>query len=159
MFDINVEKKKTSANNVSIFRKVNHIENRTIFVISTSFINNTPRKSNHWIKIMSEIVAENPRNFHIINSYLLMGFDNIRKMVFPSISLKSNWLPTNKTHSNEKISIIASQKSVTTFVSSPIVSFPNSIENAINANANTRMRYRNLFLIISLKVFNAMLNM
>ena len=40
-----------------------------------------------------------------INSYLLIGFERMRKIVFPSISLNKSWLPTNKTPINQKISI------------------------------------------------------
>jgi hypothetical protein len=65
-------------------------------------------------KIINEIVAENQRNFHIINSYLFIGFDKIKNIVFHSISLKRSCDQTNKIHINQKISIIDNQKSTIT---------------------------------------------
>jgi hypothetical protein len=41
MFDIKLEKKKTSASNISSFKKVKNIENSINFVISISLKNNT----------------------------------------------------------------------------------------------------------------------
>lgn len=91
-------------------------------------------------KTIKNITSPNQKNFHKINSYLLIGFDNIKNIVFHSISLNKSWLQTNKTQINQKISIIAIQKSVITFWSSPIVSFHKDKEKIINKNANNKIR-------------------
>jgi hypothetical protein len=101
---------------------------------------------------------ENQRNFQTINSYLFIGFDKIKNIVFPSISLNKSWLQTNKTLTNQKISIIASQKSTITLLSSQIVSFHKETEKTIKIKAKKMIKYKNLFLIISLNVFKAMFN-
>ena len=108
---------------------------------------------------MRNIVDEKPRNFHRINSYLFIGFERIRNIVFPSISLNKSWLQTNNTQISQKISIIASPKSTIILLSSPIVSFPSKREKTINTKAKNIIKYKNLFLTISLNVFSAMLNM
>ncbi|MDP2396211.1 MAG: hypothetical protein Q8S84_08230 [bacterium] len=64
---------------------------------------------------------------------------------------------TKSTHTNQNISIIANQKSTIILVSSQIVSLPNAIEKTMNTKAKNRIKYKNLFLTISLNVFNAIL--
>jgi hypothetical protein len=86
------------------------------------------------------MVAENHRNFQRINSYLFIGFDKIRKIVFHSISLNSSCVPVNSTHTSPKTSIIASPKSTIILSSSPIVSFQRTIENMIKIKAKKSMR-------------------
>lgn len=104
------------------------------------------------------MTREKPKNFHKINSYLFIGLDKIKKIVFQSISLKSNWLQTKITEIKENNSIIASQKSRIILLSSQIVNFHKDIENIIKIKAKNIIKYRNLFLIISLKVFIVMFN-
>jgi hypothetical protein len=120
--------------------------------------NNTPKNNIAWNNTIKNIVQLKPKNFHKINSYLSIGFDNIRKIVFHSISLKSNWLHTNNTQTIQNISIIASQKSTIILLSSHIVSCHNKIEKIINTKAKNKIKYKNLFLTISLNVLNEMLN-
>lgn len=110
-----------------------------------------------WNKTTKNITNEKPKNLPKINSYLFIGLDKIKNIVFPSTSLKSNWLHTNKTEINENISIIARPKSTITLLSSQIVSFPKAREKIIKTSAKKIIKYKNLFLIISLKVFNAIL--
>ncbi len=104
-------------------------------VISISFKNNTSKKTIDCNKIINVIVIENHKNFHNINSYLLIGLLKIKKIVLPSISLKSNWLHTNKTQTNQKTSIIDNQKSTIILLSSQIVNFQSVIEKRIKTNA------------------------
>ncbi len=158
MFDINVDRKKTIASKASSLNSVNNIENIIKCVISISFKNNTHKNSSACKNTISNIVIENHRNFQSMNSYLFIGLLSIRKMVFHSTSLKSNWLHTNNTHISQNTSIILNQKSTIILLSSHIVSFQSIIEKAINANAKNIIIYRNLFLTISLNVFSAMLN-
>jgi hypothetical protein len=103
-------------------------------------------------------VPEKPKNFPSIKSRLLIGFESIRKIVFHSISLNRSWLPTKRTQIRPNTSIIESQKSKITLSSSQIVSFHKAKENKINTNAKKRIKYRNLFRTISLKVFFAIFN-
>lgn len=153
MFDIKVEKKKTNDKSISSLKNVNNKENKINLVISKSFINNTTKNNIDWKNIIRNKVNENHKNFHKINSYLFMGLLNIRKIVFHSISLNNNWEPINKTHTKPNISIIANQKSIIIFWSSHIVSFQSRSENMIKTNAKKSIKYKNLFLTISLKVF------
>ena len=134
------------------------IAHRMRYVRVISWNNNTPKNKTAWAKIIRQMVRENQRYFQSIKSCLLKGFERIKKIVFPSTSLKRSWLPTNKTQIIQNISIIASQKSTMTFSHSPIVSFPSASENIINIQAKKSIRYKNLFLTISLNVFFAILN-
>jgi hypothetical protein len=59
-------------------------------VISMSLINITPKNKIACNTIIKRIQRENHKNFHIINSYLLIGFDKIKNIVFHSISLNNN---------------------------------------------------------------------
>ena len=61
----------------------------------------------------------------------------------------------NCTQISQKISIRASQKSKVTFSPSQIVSFPSQTDNKRNKTANTKIKYKNLFLIISFNVLSA----
>lgn len=158
IFDIKVEKKNTNHNKISSLKNVNSREKEIRLVISMSFKKRTIRNSTDCSRTIKNIVAENPKNLPNINSYLLIGLLNIKKIVFHSISLNSNCDQTNKTHTSQKISIIASQKSTIILLSSQIVSFPNKIEKTINTKAKNKIRYKILFLIISLKVFSAIFN-
>ena len=90
IFDINVDKKNTKASVISNFKKVLISDQIIIFVISISLKNNTVRKTKDWKRIIKNITIENHINFQIINSYLSIGLLNIRKMVFPSISLNKS---------------------------------------------------------------------
>ena len=129
------------------------IKEKTIsFVISMSLKSKTHKNKTDCKNIIKNIVAENQKNFQRINSYLLIGLDNIKNMVFHSISLKRSWDQTNKTQINQNISIIASQKSTIIFLSSQIVNCQSIIEKAIKTKAKNTIMYRNLFLTISLKV-------
>ncbi len=158
MFDINVEKKNTKASNISNFKNVN-IKLMTIkWSIGIDLNNNTQRNNNAWKNTITAIVPENPKNFQRINSYLPIGFDNIRKIVFPSTSLNSNWLHTNNTPINQNISIIDNPKSTIILLSSQSVNCPKTREKIINKNQKNKIIYKNLFLTISLKVLNAILN-
>jgi hypothetical protein len=60
------------------------------FVISIFCQKSTPKKTIASNKTIRKIISENPRIFHKINSYLLIGFDKIKNIVFHSTSLKSN---------------------------------------------------------------------
>lgn len=158
MFDIKVDKNKTKAIKI---HNLNNIKIKDIIIIHSIFIqlkNNTQRYKNDCNNVINKIIKLNHKNFPKINSYLLIGLLNIKNIVFPSISLKSSWLQTNKTQISQNISIIAIQKSVITLLSSQIVSFQREIEKIISKNQNTKIRYKNLFLTISLKVFMAILN-
>jgi hypothetical protein len=88
IFDIKLEKKKTKARIISNLKNVNRSENKMSFVISISLKKRTPRNKSDCARIIRRIVAENQKNFHKINSYLAIGLLKIRKIVFPSISLK-----------------------------------------------------------------------
>ena len=158
ILDINVEKKNTKDNKISNLKNVKSRENNINFVISISFKNKMIKNKIAWNKIIKKIFSENQKNFHKINSYLFIGLESIKKIVFHSISLKSNWEPTNKTDINQNISIIANQKSVIIFLSSQSVSCPKEIEKIIKTKAKKIIKYKNLFLIISLKVFIVILN-
>jgi hypothetical protein len=118
-------------------------------------IRRTTIKRSDCKNVIIVITPANHKNFHKINSYLLIGLLKIRKIVFHSISLKRSWLQTKSTQISQNISISASQKSKITFSHSQIVSFPRPIDNNKNKIANTKIKYKNLFLIISLKVLSA----
>gem|GEM_PF-5255365 len=81
------------------------------------------------------MVAENHKNFQRINSYLLIGFERMRNIVFHSISLYRSCVPVKSTPTRPNISIIASPKSTIILSSSQMVSFPNQIENIMNIKA------------------------
>jgi hypothetical protein len=66
---------------------VNKREKRIREFISIHFIHNTINRSIDWKSMMSSIVAENHKNFQSINSYLFIGLESMRKIVFHSISL------------------------------------------------------------------------
>lgn len=140
IFDIKVEKKKTRDSKISSLKKVNSRENEINLVISISLINNTIKNNKDWKNIIKNTVIENHKNFHNINSYLLIGLLNIKKMVFHSISLKRSWEPINKTHTKLNISIIASPKSTIILLSSQIVNFQSNIEKIIKINAKNNIR-------------------
>lgn len=135
ILDINVEKKKTSDKSISNFKNVKNKDITIRKVISISLKNKTNKNNNDCIAIIIAIINEKPKNFQIINSYLLIGFDIIRKIVFHSISLKRSWLQTNKTQISQNISIIASQKSTIILLSSHRVKLQRDIENIINKKA------------------------
>jgi len=59
-------------------------------VISISLIKRTIRNNIDCKNTIRNIVAENHRNFQSINSYLFIGLDKIKNIVFQSISLKSS---------------------------------------------------------------------
>ena len=158
IFDINVEKKNTRESNISNLKNVNSNENEINLVISISFNIKTHKNKIDWNSIIKATVHENHKNLPKINSCLLIGLLNIKNIVLPSISLNNSWDHTNKTQTNQKISIIANQKSTIILLSSHIVSLPKAIENIINTNAKNNIKYKNLFLTISLNVFNAMFN-
>ena len=153
---IKVENKNTIARSISNFKKVKNKAQDIRFVIAISENSNTPRNTSDWTRIIKAIVPENPKNFPRIKSCLFIGFESMRKIVFHSTSLNNSWLPTKSTPISPNISIIPSPKSTITFSDSPIVSFPRARENIINTKAKKRIRYKNLFLTISLKVFLAM---
>ena len=130
IWDIKLEKKNTNPSNISSFKNVKISDQSTRVVIGMALSHKTPRNKSDWNITISKIVAEKPKNFPSTNSYLAIGFERIRNMVFHSISLKSSWLPTNKTQIIPKTSIIASPKLVITRASLPIVSCHNRSENA-----------------------------
>ena len=105
-----------------------------------------------------KIVIENHKILPSINSYLFIGFDKIKKIVFHSTSLKSNWLQINSTQINQNISIIESQKSTIILEFSQIVNFPSKMEKIMKINEKKTIIYKYLFLIISLKVLVAILS-
>ena len=158
MFHINVEKKNTRDSNISNLKNVNNRENDIKLVISIPFKNNTVKNNNDCNSIIKKIVAENQKNLPKINSYLLIGLLKIKKIVFHSISLNSNCDHTNNTDTNQKISIIDNQKSTIILLSSQIVSCPKATEKTMNTKAKNNIKYKNLFLTISLNVFNAIFN-
>lgn len=135
MGDINVEKKKTSPNIISSFKNVKKSDHKISEVISMSLNNKTLRNTNDWNIIIRRIVREKPKNFPRIKSCLLIGLLKIRKIVFHSISRNNSWLPTNRTPTSQKNSIIAIPKSTITFSSSPMVSFPRARENTKKIHA------------------------
>jgi len=151
IFDIKLEKKNTIASSTSSFKNVKSRAHSMREFISIHWKNNTARYRRDCNPTIRAIVPENPKNFPRIKSCLLIGFESMRKIVFPSISLNSNWLPTKSTQISPKISIIPRPKSTTTLSDSPIVSFHSARENRINTKAKNRIRYKNLFLTISLK--------
>jgi hypothetical protein len=98
-------------------------------------LNKSTNKNNRdCTNTINAIVHVNHINLPRINSYLSIGFDKIRKIVFHSTSLNRSWLQTNITHINQKISIIANQKSTIIFSAFPSVSCPRDIEKIININ-------------------------
>jgi hypothetical protein len=107
---------------------------------------------------MRNILAENQKNFPSIKSCRFIGLESMRKMVFHSISLKRSWLQTNRTQISQKTSIIDKPKSTITFSDSQMVSLPRARENRVNIPAKKTIRYKNLFLTISLNVLRAILN-
>jgi hypothetical protein len=90
MFPINVEKKNTIARSISSFKNVKNNAQRIRSVISIFFIINTPRNNTACNNTIKAIVPENPKNFQSIKSCLLIGLDNIKNIVFPSISLNKS---------------------------------------------------------------------
>jgi len=155
IFDMKLDKKNTITSIISSLKNI-FIRDRIIKLsITISLINKTIKNNIDWNNVIKNIVIENHNIFQIINSYLLIGLLNIKNIVFHSISLNNNWLQTNKTHKSQKISIIANQKSTIIFESSHIVNFHSIIEKAIKINQKNTIIYKYLFLIISLKVFNA----
>lgn len=158
IFDINVEKKNTSQSVISNFNNVKISEKTIKLVTAISFNKSTSKNNIDWNNIIKKIVQENQRSFHNINSYLFIGLLNIKNIVFHSTSLKSNWEPTNNTQTSQNISIIASQKSTIILLSSHIVNVQREIENIIKIKAKNKIRYKNLFLTISLKVLSAIFN-
>jgi len=65
-------------------------ENMIKWSIAISLKNKTKRNNNDCNILIRRIVDEKPKNFHRINSYLFIGFERIRKIVFPSISLNKS---------------------------------------------------------------------
>lgn len=155
-FDIKLDKKNTIERAISSFKKVFIIDQIMRLSICIFWKKSRDKKIIAWKSIISKIAKEKPKNFHKINSYLLIGLDKIKKIVFPSISLKSSWLHTKSTQIRPKISIIASQKSMIILLVSQIVNFDREIEKIINTNAKKSIIYKYLFLEISLNVFIAM---
>ncbi|MBT3726436.1 hypothetical protein HOG21_01730 [bacterium] len=144
---------------ISNFKNVKTNENNINLLISISLKNSTNKNSIDCSNIIKNIVAENQKNFHNINSYLCIGLLKIKNIVFHSTSLNNSCEPTNNTHTSQNISIIDNQKSTITLESSQIVSFHSSIEKTIKTKAKKSIKYKNLFLTISLKVLVAMFNM
>lgn len=140
MFDIKVEKKKTEASKISNFKNMKNNEYKTSESIGIDLKSKTIKNNNASRKTTINIQIENPKNFHKINSYLFIGLDKIRKIVFHSISLKRSWLQIKSTLKNQKISIIASQKSSIILSSSHIVNFPKAMEKIIKINAKNIIR-------------------
>lgn len=159
MLLINVEKKNTIARRISSFKNVKKSDQSISQVISIFLKSKTPIYKTACKKVIKSMVAEKPKNFPRIKSCLLIGFERIRKIVFPSISLNKSWLHTNSTPISQNTSIIARPKSTIIFSHCPIVSWLNAREKIIKTKAKNKMRYKNLFLTISLKVFLAMFNM
>lgn len=155
MLLINVEKKKTIASSISSFKKVKNNAHRIRCVIPIPLRSNTHKNNNAWKITIKAIVPEKPKNFPRIKSCLLIGLESMRNIVFPSTSLNNNWLPTNNTQIRPKTSIIPRPKSTITFSLWPIVNSQRAIENRINTKAKNKIKYKNLFLTISLKVFLA----
>lgn len=153
--DINVEKKNTSPRVISSLRKVNRSENSIIASRGIDFAKHTHKNTSDWKRSMTPITHVNQRNFPRIKSHLLIGFERIRKIVFPSISLNSSWLQTNSTVISPNISIIASQKSTITLLFSHRDNCPSAIEKRVKIIAKKTITYKSLFLMISLKVFCA----
>ena len=158
IFDINVEKNSTIESSISSFKKLNSKEKRIKVFISIHWKISTHKNKSDCKAIIRKIVIENHTNFQSINSDLFIGLLRIRKIVFHSISLKSSWLHTNKTQTSQNISIIASQKSTMIFHSFPRDKAQREILNIIKTRAKTRIRYKNLFLVISRNVLIAILN-
>jgi hypothetical protein len=77
--------------------------------------NNTSKNNNDCTNTINPIVHVNHKNLPRINSYLSIGLDKIKKIVFHSTSLNKSWLQTNITQISQNISIIASQKSTIIF--------------------------------------------
>jgi len=127
-------------------------------VISILLKNNIEIYISDWTRTITKTTKLNHKNFHNINSYLFIGFDNIKNIVFQSISLNNNWLHIKITPTRPNISIIAIQKSTIIFSSSQIDSFHKKIEKNINTIQKAIIKYRNLFLTISLKVFMTIFN-
>jgi hypothetical protein len=133
--DINVEKKKTRASVISSLRKVKRSENTMRESIPIHLNRSRRRNTPDWRIVSIAIAKENQENFPKINSHLSIGFERIKNIVFPSISLKRSWLQTKSTQMSQNTSIIASPKSTITLFASPIVSCPRARENTINTNA------------------------
>lgn len=93
-----------------------------------------------------------------MNSYLFIGFDKIKNIVFQFISLKRSWEPTNKTQISQNISIIAKPKSTTILDEFHIEKFQSNHQKISKIKAKRRIKYKNLFLTISLNVLIAILN-
>lgn len=158
MLDIKVDKNITIARVISNFKNINKSDIISKNSICIELKYNTNKYNIDCKNVIRNIIKENHKNFHKINSYLFIGFESIKNIVLPSISLKSNWLHTNKTHISQNISIIAIQKSRITFWLSHIVSLPKAREKTIKTKAKNIIKYKNLFLTISLKVLNAIFN-
>ena len=156
MLLIKVEKKNTIARSISSFKKVKNTAQSIKSVMTIPLSNNTTRNKADCSSTIRAIVPENPKNFPRIKSCLLIGLESIKNIVFPSTSLNKSWLHTNNTPISPNISIIPSPKSTMTFSDSPRVRAPRAREKSINTKAKNRIRYKNLFLTISLKVFLAM---
>jgi hypothetical protein len=90
IFPMKVERKNTIPRVISSLKKVNKREKRMRLFISIPFIQSIRRNRIDWSKIIIPIVIENQRNFPSMNSCLLIGFERIRKIVFPSTSLNKS---------------------------------------------------------------------
>ena|GEM_PF-841489 len=130
----------------------------TKFEISISLKKSIPKNKIASKNKIKKTTIENQRNFPIMKSLLFIGLLRIKKIVFHSISLKSNWLPINKTQISQKTSIVAKPKSIIILLASQIVISDKINEKRIKTIQKNIITYKNLFLIISLNVFNAIFN-
>jgi len=158
ILDIKVDKNKTIQISTINFKNMKKRDIKIKKSIQIHLKYKTHRYRIDCKNVIRKIISENQTNLPRINSHLLIGLLNIKKIVFHSISLNKSWLQTNKTQTNQNISIIEIPKSTITLSSSQIVSFHKEIEKVISKNAKTKIKYKNLFLIISLKVFSAIFN-
>lgn len=104
-----------------IFSNIKNIDATINQSIEIHFIAKTTKYKIDWTNVI-KVTNQKPKNLPKMNSYLLIGLLKI-KNVFHSISLNNNWLHTNKTHTNQNISIIEIPKSVIIFWSSQILNF------------------------------------
>lgn len=139
IFDIKLERKNTTASNISSLRKVKNSDQSIRSVIGSCLKNSIHKNKSAWKSVMRKTVAEKPKNFQSKKSWRLIGFESMRKIVFPSISLNKSWLPTKSTPIIPKISIIPSPKSTITLSDSPIVKVPNTMEKPMNTKAKNKI--------------------
>jgi len=147
--------------NKRIVRRIRNLRNRNQSVkkriLSSGIAEKTriPIYRSDCPAMRQKITAENHKNFPSTNSERSMGLERMRKIVFPSISFSTSWLPINTTPMSPKISIIDTQKSRIILFSSPMARLLSTREKSVKRIPKKKMSVKKRLRIISLKVLRA----